>query len=172
MRYLCPPNEIGNVQIESGFVKAVEEEILQEESTEVGLARWSDWISTSNDLQMGDVEYIDNALKDETANFCRKSDVLQIQVRTVDGQKSPAETGDVFRHFNIKRGLVCYNSDQPDGRSCENYEIRVFCRYRLQSNIDKLFRSGNRSRFGFSNLMAENQARDLCDKYSMCCGDI
>ena len=158
-------------------MKAVEDEVPSS-NKEVGLARWSSWVSTTNNSPMGDVEYIDNALKTEDANFCRKNDVLQIQVRTVDTHKSPAETGDVFRHFNIKRGLVCYNSDQNEGKSCENYEIRVFCKYRMKSTIDPLFGNGMRGRFGFGESpykgfsKAKEQAEGLCDKYSMCCGDI
>merc|ERR1711879_823521 len=116
--------------------------------------------------------YIDQAAKVSGSNFCRKNDILQIQIRTVSDHKSPAETGDVFRHFNIKRGLVCYNSDQPQGKTCENYEIRVFCRYRVDDD-NKFLSIFDRFKPATSVPGAVlDQATDLCDKFSMCCGDI
>ena len=46
----------------------------------------------------------------------------------ISDQMDSSLTGAVFMHFDLENGVVCRNSEQPDGGNCDDYEIRVCCR--------------------------------------------
>ena len=51
-----------------------------------------------------------------------------IEARLAQAPHTPAaETGDVL-NWNLVTGFLCRNDDQPDGKDCQDYEVRVMCR--------------------------------------------
>lgn len=44
------------------------------------------------------------------------------------GQFQSTDTGDYFRQFSLKDGLVCMNADQDPGRTCHDYDVSYLCK--------------------------------------------
>ena len=151
VRYLCPGDELEDgIEIDGKFKHAVKHQF--------GQAVWSGWVSNSNSNYGGDTEYIAEAVRKGAPGFCTSDKVVGFEARTVLNKLKPSQTGDIFRHFGIKQGLVCFDNDQGPGKLCSNYEIRVLCSIEEVNQDTWLTRAD-----------ALQQAKKLCDSYSMCC---
>lgn len=89
---------------------------------------WSPYIDTDNpSTDGGDFEFIDSLEK----RACRASDVRSIECKAVHNVTGElidwSESGDNGVECLKDKGLLCFNGDQGEGRSCSNYKIRVFC---------------------------------------------
>lgn len=152
VRYLCPSDELEDgIEIDGGFKHAVEKD--------TGKATWSSWVSTTTSNFGGDTEYIAEAIRRNTPGFCSSDKVIGFEARTVGTHLKVTQTGDIFRHYGTKTGLVCYNNDQGLGKVCSDYEIRVLCRL------------GEKDDDWLAIAEGIQQAKKLCDSFSMCCTD-
>ncbi|XP_077553611.1 uncharacterized protein LOC144168516 [Haemaphysalis longicornis] len=91
-------------------------------------AGWSPYVDTDQpSTDGGDFEFIDLLEK----RACRASDVKAIECKAVHNVTGEliewSQSGDNGVECLKDKGLLCFNRDQGEGRTCSNYKIRVFC---------------------------------------------
>ena len=71
--------------------------------------------------------------RDSTENEMRRlkgyqcQHALRIEARVVGTHQNALSTGQIFRVFDAKYGLICSDYDQGSGNKCFNYEVRFYC---------------------------------------------
>ncbi|XP_033485700.1 mucin-5AC [Epinephelus lanceolatus] len=82
------------------------------------------WFNLDNPTKQGDYETLRQLQMQHPNEVC--SQPVAIEAMTVSGVPAH-KTGDVFQVYDAARGFACVNAEQPGGRRCQDYKIRLTC---------------------------------------------
>ncbi|KAK5864265.1 hypothetical protein PBY51_001219 [Eleginops maclovinus] len=82
------------------------------------------WFDVDDPSDRGDYETLVQLQMLFPAELCMEP--VAIEAMTLSGV--PAHrTGDVFQIYDASRGFTCVNAEQPGGRRCQDYRVRLTC---------------------------------------------
>ncbi|XP_068199459.1 uncharacterized protein [Antennarius striatus] len=85
---------------------------------------WTDWFDRDDPPDTGDWEDLRNLRSENPGKICPNP--KQIVAKTKCGL-TPAKTGDVIHRSDTIKGFICLNSQQPNGKMCNDYKVRFMC---------------------------------------------
>ncbi|CBY06830.1 unnamed protein product [Oikopleura dioica] len=177
VRFFCPPDNL-DLDLEMEIVLAYQTEsrkvitsvatLIDEEDEDIFSFNdfaWTGWYnsdspSLDDDLH-GDNESLMRARA--TAEICANPVAIEA-VRAIDGVDA-LSTGDVFKFFSPRKGLLCEDSDQTTGYKCDDYKVRYLCPQETILAAPLAPAQGPKETYRW----ALTQSEKLCDDYKVCC---